>query len=449
MSRNGHLLLPIISLMNRLTSDIHPSNELSLRQIIGQPEGWWLHWGTAIILVALLGMVLLGSLVSYPLIVEAEAMVTTAHPAVAVLAPREGTVRSVLKNHGDTVRAGERLLLLDDPADPDAVLFLRSQLDAFPWSDQEARHRFGLTGLHLSGSLAPVVAAFESAHTHLLSLEQQSVDAERLRNLQQREVILRNTATAIRDQLDVASEQTKLFREMAERDSLLYGKGAGSRTEYEQSRQWYLDALRSAANLRSQAEANHLALAELAAERLESAHSASERLRSAMLDLREKHRCLLGALDEWLDRNTLTAPVDGRLEWDLPLYAKLPVADKTTLFRVVPANAAPSFHAFAHLPHDRIGKVVPGLPARLRLDGYPFEEYGECIGTVEMVSETPGDAGYLIRISLPNRRPGTEGGFTLSPGLKGKVRILTDRSSLLAQLTRTGKAVVASYHWAE
>ncbi len=434
--------------MNIPSPDIRPSNELSLNQILGRPEGWWLYWGTGVVLFTLLGLVVAGSFISYPVVLEADAALSAAQPPIAVPAPRDAAVHAILKYDGDTVRAGDRLLLLEDTAKPSEVLRLHAQLDTFPLTDRKTRRAARLTALTEPGNLAPSLAAFEKALSRVLELEDRSMQSVWLLNLQQRESTLLQLVATVEDQLVIRSEQTRLYRDMAERDSLLHANGAGSRTEYEQSRQLYLGAHGSAGTLLTRIEEARLALAGLEAERLERLRADTEQLGLAESDLREKYRILVGAVDAWLDRNTVVAPVDGRLEWARHLYPQLAVSASNTLFRVIPTGPAPPCFAWATLPHDRIGEIHPGLPVRLRLDAYPYERYGEWKGTVETVARYPDEDGYLVRFSLSeNQQAG--GRPPLFPAMKGKVRILTDRSSLLEQLFLAGNAFAGNLYWAD
>jgi len=76
-------------------------------------------------------------------------------------------------------------------------------------------------------------------------------------------------------------------------------------------------------------------------------------------------------------------------------------------------------------------RVKPGLPVKIRLDGYPWLLYGSLQGTVEKVTERrAGSGGFPVRVTIdPATAPGS-----LFEGMEGVARIILEEDVTLLRL---------------
>ena len=96
------------------------------------------------------------------------------------------------------------------------------------------------------------------------------------------------------------------------------------------------------------------------------------------------------------------------------------------------------------MPANGMGKVKIGCDVIIKLDNYPYMEYGSVKGKVKAISLTPnsiktdnqGDTGsYLVLVDLPNELTtnyGTKLEFKYE--LKGTVEIITNSRRLMQRL---------------
>jgi len=96
----------------------------------------------------------------------------------------------------------------------------------------------------------------------------------------------------------------------------------------------------------------------------------------------------------------------------------------TVLAEVTPKGRAMEFEGVV-APQD-IGRVRPGLAARVELDAYPRRQFGAIDGKVTFVAPDRGENGYRIRVAVTPPARGIE----LRPGLTGNVAVISDRSPL-------------------
>ncbi|HEV2765675.1 MAG TPA: HlyD family efflux transporter periplasmic adaptor subunit, partial [Pyrinomonadaceae bacterium] len=94
----------------------------------------------------------------------------------------------------------------------------------------------------------------------------------------------------------------------------------------------------------------------------------------------------------------------------------------------------------ARVPNKDIALVEPGLPVKLKLDAFPFQDYGTLEGRVTYVSpdaQQDDELGSVYRVHIaPAQTHVSARGkdITLRPGLNATADIITERKSVLSLL---------------
>jgi membrane fusion protein (multidrug efflux system) len=127
---------------------------------------------------------------------------------------------------------------------------------------------------------------------------------------------------------------------------------------------------------------------------------------------------------------TICAPVSGQLGEvsDVRVGSVLQPADR--LGAVVPRDPP---RAVALYPAGAVGRIQPGQPACLRLDAYPWTQYGTVAATVVKVGNEPSNG--LIRVELA-LNPDPTSAIPLVHGLPGSVEIEVEQVSPAVLLLR-------------
>ena len=104
-------------------------------------------------------------------------------------------------------------------------------------------------------------------------------------------------------------------------------------------------------------------------------------------------------------RRSIRAPVNGRLGEVANIPAGSVVREGEKPAAVVPSGELRIVANFQ--PADALGRIQPGQPARLRLDGFPWTKYGSVSATVTRIASEV--RGRQIRVELavnPNSAAG-------------------------------------------
>jgi uncharacterized membrane protein (UPF0127 family)/multidrug resistance efflux pump len=137
-------------------------------------------------------------------------------------------------------------------------------------------------------------------------------------------------------------------------------------------------------------------------------------------------------LEYEIERRSIRAPVAGRLGEVATLQVGTVVREGARLGAVVPPGTLKIMTDF--LPPAALGRIQPGQPARLRLDGFPWMQYGAVSATVASVASEVRDGWVRVELAV---RPDAAPPIPLQHGLPGTVEVEVDHVSPATLVLRT------------
>lgn len=130
-------------------------------------------------------------------------------------------------------------------------------------------------------------------------------------------------------------------------------------------------------------------------------------------------------------RRQVRAPVPGTLGEVADLRVGSFVQEGQRLGAVVPQGALRTVAYFA--PSDAVGRIRPGQRAQLRLDGFPWTQYGTVPVTVARVAREGQDGRLRVELAVV---PGGNTRIPLQHGLPGTLEVEVERLSPAALVLR-------------
>jgi membrane fusion protein (multidrug efflux system) len=146
-----------------------------------------------------------------------------------------------------------------------------------------------------------------------------------------------------------------------------------------------------------------------------------ESLRRTMLSLQgdvDGSQAMVARLNEEIERHTVRAPVGGTIADVAALRTGAYVAQGQKLATVVPHGGLIIVGDFA--PAAVLGRIHPGQSARLRLDGFPWAQYGSIEARVVRVAGEVRDG--VVRVEFEPARQGASR-LALQHGLPGSIEV--------------------------
>jgi len=143
-------------------------------------------------------------------------------------------------------------------------------------------------------------------------------------------------------------------------------------------------------------------------------------------------------LSNEIERRSIRAPIAGRLGEVAELRAGAVVEEGAKLGAIVPSGKLRVVGEF--LPPDAIGRIRPGQKARLRLEGFPWMQYGSLEAGVSSVGSEVRDGRVRVELAI-SEDPSSR--IPVQHGLPGSVEVEVERVSPAALVLRAAGRLVA------
>ena len=138
-----------------------------------------------------------------------------------------------------------------------------------------------------------------------------------------------------------------------------------------------------------------------------------------------------------IEQRRVRSPADGRLGEVSVLRIGGVVKEGETLATVVPSGTVKVVAQFS--PAAALGRIRPGQPARLRLDGFPWAQYGSIGATVSKVGSEVRDRRVRVELLLD---PHSASRIPRQHGLPGSVEVQVESLSPAAMALRAAGQMV-------
>ena len=269
----------------------------------------------------------------------------------------------------------------------------------------------------------------EEEHTRLAALTRQleALRAEvgtTVQALTEAQQAARVALDEARAQLQEALARAQFATEEATRSTRLHARGLLAE----------LDLLRVQAEAqRRQAAANSLQLAIDRLQREQQMRQSDrkaqlERLKREITQLEGQRTTVTATLERLaheMERRHVRAPVAGRLGEVATLQIGTFVKAGDKLGAVVPAGSLTAVAEF--LPAVALGRVRAGQPARLRLDSFPWTQYGSLATTVSSVASEVRDGRVRVELTVASEPQARL--LPLQHGLRGTVEVEVEQAT--------------------
>jgi multidrug resistance efflux pump len=372
-----------------------------VKEILGAIPHWTIRSGSAYLLLLVLLALTISYFIRYPDIIRAPVIVTTQIPPAHIIAQSDGYLTLWVKDN-ETVKEGQYLGFLRNTADIPSVLSLLKRLDSFKtklYNDASFLNNYLLPEQSNLGELQPLYNMFmQGVHNYQFATRQQEL-AKKTRMIKEEISGYEDLAGQQREQSAIMADELKLARQMYERDSILFEQKVISKAEFEQRQKDYLANLRAYKNNISGIAGTRIQATQLSGRINELSLADQQRTRDLFTAIEGSMNELDAAIRRWEQLYMIRATISGRVSlftfWTDNQFIK-PSEDILT---IVPGNE--NYFVKAKLPVAGSGKIKIGQRVNIKLDNFPYQEYGIVTGRISNISLLPRENNYNITISVP------------------------------------------------
>lgn len=399
--------------------------------ILGKTPNWIMRTGISVICISAL-ILLIGSMFFYyPETIQCDIRITTNLPPSQLVTKEGGLIKKLYAKNNEIVVRGQVLAMLENPANEEDILWLKSLTDTLTmadWSKFAKQIPANASDMEL-GEITPSFSNLQKAieayrnFTNIRSFEKKG------QSLQEEIGHTTSYETSAIKKYQLACTDYEIAAKAFERDSVLFNKGAATAIEYEQSKSILIQKKVSLMDYKAQIENIRIQKSQLKYSLIENQDQSTEKKTVLIKELEIAFKNVYAELNSWIQKYAIIAPYKGKASftkyWSVGQY----VTPGEEVMTVIPINN-PLIGKLV-LPPAKSGKVKIGQSVNIKLDGYPYTEYGIVQGYVQAVSLISFEKNYLVDVSLPEGLH-TNYGETLefTQEMSGKADIITEDMTL-------------------
>ena len=420
-----------------------------LQEVMSEIPGKFLRWGLLLFFGIVVAIVGVSWFISYPDIVTAPVTITTINPPAPLVAKTGGKIAEIFAANGEEVNKGREIALIENSADyGDIQTASRFAGEAGSYANwkKAVTDMATPTGLSL-GTVRDAwteLTVLMGQYREYLVRDQYPVKI----GLYERQLgRQREYLEELKTQEKLSEEDLRLTANAYSRDSILFNdRSYLSINEIEQSKRNLLQKEMSHASLKSSVKNSESTLLQMEETLFDMKIQYEKDISQYEKDLDNTLQRLKAAIAEWESAYLLESPIDGTVTYT-GFWSENQVISAGESFATVMPNGADRIIIKAEVPVSGLGKVKPGMEANIKLDGFPYMEYGSVRGRISAVSAVPVDGAYIADIELVDGMRssyGEELGYV--NGMTGTADIITEESRLIYRFIGPLVSVFANWH---
>lgn len=404
--------------------------------IFGKMPHWIIRWGMTVIFVILAGLVAGSYLMRYPQVVVAPITITTINPPADMVAKTTGRIDTIFVADGALINRDDVVAMLQNTANFNDVYKVLDCIEKFDMEEDNTwiDHEYSM------GELQGVFSDFRQQYINFRHYV-------RVDNIGSKRGLMAKQIEKYRQYLaQIASQRELLKRDYGytlnnfQRDSILHNDRAISTLEYERSAQTKLQKESSLASYDASLTTTELTVMQMEQQLVELEMQYDNETMTYISQINESRTRLLAQIHQWQQNYLLISPIVGRLSFTKYWSSNQNILSGEKLATIVPMDSS-QVVGIMEVPSAGFGRVSVGQGVNVKLNGFPYFEYGLLKGVVNRISSVPDKEGYIVEVTFPYGLLSTyKEQFTLIQQMDGTGDIITRDQRLIERFIQPIRA---------
>ena len=403
-----------------------------VREIMGNPPGRILKWGTTVIFSVFILFILFAWFIRYPDLIPSPVEITTENPPVTLVSKITGRIKHLFVSDKGKVKTGELLAVMETAASIDAIERLRQFTDTV--TNVTSLTSATIPNMQELGELEAFFGTFIKSLSDYNNFIKNDYYGNKIKSANEELKGLRSYLARLKENERLYSENLDLEINKFRRDSLLKAEKAIAQSDYERSRQALLRQRMDLQQVRLEIASKNIEVTGKKQLLQEYAINKKDEMAKLSSSLDESFRNLKAQVRIWANNYLLISPVGGTVTFTKFWSENQSVNKDEPVLAIVPDNQG-NYIGRIYLRMQRSGIVKPGQDVNIKLSGYPYLEYGMVRGKIRTKSLVPSGDAYVIEIELPdglttlyNRK------LDFNQNMQGTAEVITENLRLLQKI---------------
>ncbi len=407
-----------------------------VKEILGQAPNWLISWGISVVFICVLVLLIGVSFISYNDIVPGQVTITSKNPPAYIDAKASGKLTNIFVEAGDGVNKEEVLAVIESTANYKDVVFLKNKLSTFTpnFSDFDSLKIKFPSNIKI-GDIQSTYNQFRFQYQEYLNYNKFNSEKNTAFNLNLQIKTRRNSLYNSKNQLKQFKTELENAKKLFKKQEEMYKKKIISENEYIKQQNTYSATKRNYESIQSNIRTDENAILSLQ-NSLKQANI-GDQSSSFLTDqkLEEAKQNLENKITAWEQQYVIKSPIDGKVTlfdvWNT--YQNVKIGD--VLFTVVP-NDIKGIIGRVTMPTQNSGKVKEGQEVIIKLNNYPYQEWGSLKGTINSISAVPkqGEASYTIFIKLESLNTSFNKPIDFKQEMQGTAEIIVEELTILERI---------------
>ena len=377
-----------------------------VQEIIGQIPHWIIQWGITVIFSVVV-LVVAGSFVfKYPDVISSTVVILSENPSTAIVARTSGKIDNLFIQNKNLVKHGEVLAILENAANYQHVLCLKSKLNEFVsfFNTLDDTKTFDFSKEFSLGQIQSAFSGFHRQYEEYLSFLNVEINRKKIIAIKTQYSDYKTYSDKLKNQAINQQRSMELTRKQFIRDSILFKNGVIAAADYEKSEQTFLQVKGTYQSLLASLASTDMQINQLKYQIIDLESQQIEQMQTKINGLKESYDNLRAVIADWEKVYVLVSSVDGKITFNRFWNKNQFVTSGETVFTIIPSMPL-KIIGRVKIPVAGSGKVQTGQRVLVRLDNFPYMEFGMLEGKLESLSQVPETtqqgAFYTAEISFP------------------------------------------------
>ena len=360
-----------------------------------------IRWGLTVIFAVFTTLLIGSYFFKSPEIIRAPMILTKKNPPVSLISKSTGKIDRLFAADGQTIPEKGNIALINNPTDFAHYLILKKELaNCFLIADwDEQVFAYNLSDQLTLGELQQSYGPFLKSRNNFKHYLTQNYLPQKIGLIDKQIVKQQEYYQTLIRQREIQRNDLVLSQKSFTRDSSLFQKRTTSEAEFDKSRQLFLSKKSAFVGFEAVLRETESSILQMQSTRVELQMQHERELSEFRLALDESKQNLENAIHQWEERFLVASPVEGKLTYTSIWSVNQEVKTGELIATIIPIKES-AIIAKAVIPPSGFGKVEVGQRVNLKLNGFPYMEFGMLKGYIKAISLVPDAKGYVAEIEL-------------------------------------------------
>ena len=407
-----------------------------VREILEDVPNVVFRWGNSILFLVVLLLIGLTWFIKYPDTISGEAILTTEIPPEKIYTKITANIDTLFVVNNTKIEKNSTLAVLENSADYQDVFLLKKIIDTLPFHKTHFYFPFEKMPLLLLGDVSKAFEIFETNYTNYILHQKLHPYEGDFVAIKEELFQVNQKLNTFYIQKELQQKEMQFQNKELERSKILHEKGIISTQEYENKQLKFLNIEKQFKSIRNEIANVKQRLASIG--KTSKSTKIKEIQEKTQLEKRvlQSFRNLKKSIKDWELKYVLKSSINGTISFLNIWHENQNLKQGDLVFHILPAEKS-LYISKIKIPRRNSGKIKIAQKVLLKLDNFPYNEFGMLIGTIQNISKIPDNEGnYHVDVMMASNKLITsyKKEIPFQQEMKGSAEIITENLSLFERI---------------